>query len=400
MNSVNPDVSGTGCEVHPPATTSITDLDLDHLTGFVRELGWEDYRARQIFSWLWQKGASDWGTMTNLSRAARDQLQRHAEIRWPSLVRVQAGSDGTRKLLFALADGQTIESVYLPDRPDLAAHPAAPGRGKSVQGPELTLWSRRTVCVSTQVGCALGCRFCRTGRMGFRRNLSPGEIASQVLLTAQYAQVNLTNVVMMGMGEPLLNLDAVLSAGAIINSDLGLCIGARHITISTAGIPEGIRRLGEHPRQFKLAVSLNAADDQKRSRLMPINKRYPLSDLLAAVRDYVRRTRKRVTFEYVVMPGLNDSSEDARNLIRLLRGIPCKINLIPLNPITSPPEGSKARRRDITSQVRPAAHDRDVSLCVERFAALLYSDLPAVTIRRSRGVDIMAACGQLAAHAS
>jgi 23S rRNA (adenine2503-C2)-methyltransferase len=365
----------------------LKSLDLSGLEQFTAGLGWEPYRAKQLFTWLWQKGVSDIDVMTNLAKAKRDALKAKAYISALKLARRLSSKDMTTKFQFELEDGLGIESVFIPDA------------------------ARRTVCVSSQVGCPLGCDICYTGQLGFKRNLKSYEIADQVLqvallvseghppitpirggsrrVSAQSAvrtppsavrspESAVTNVVMMGMGEPMLNLDEVLKAGEILNSDLGLRIGARHITISTAGIPQGIRKLADYPKQFKLAVSLNAADDKTRSKLMPVNRKYGLDVLGEAIQYYVKKTHKRVTFEYVLVHGINDRPEDAQKLMRMLKYVPCKINLIPFNSCPN---------RDYAA---PSLEQ------VEAFAQVLYPHLPAVTIRRSRGSEIRAACGQLA----
>ena len=368
----------------------LKSLDLPGLEQFTAGLGWEPYRAKQLFTWLWQKGISDIDAMTNLAKAKRDSLKAKAYISTLKLARRLSSKDMTTKLQFELEDGLGIESVFIPDA------------------------ARRTVCVSSQVGCPLGCDICYTGQLGFKRDLRSYEIADQVLQVAllvenpqitqtghavrkasaqpavetrkrsavQSPQSAVTNVVMMGMGEPMLNLDEVLKAGEILNSDLGLRIGARHITISTAGIPQGIRKLADYPKQFKLAVSLNAADDKTRSKLMPVNRKYGLDVLGEAIQYYVKKTHKRVTFEYVLVHGINDRPEDAQKLMRMLKYVPCKINLIPFNSCPN---------RDYAA---PSLEQ------VEAFAQVLYPHLPAVTIRRSRGSEIRAACGQLAGKSS
>lgn len=355
---------------------NLKSLDLPALETFVSGLGWEKYRARQIFTWLWQRGVSDWDMMTNISKEYRARLAEQAFISGLCLLRVVPDHTDktddclvTAKFLFELEDGERIESVLIPEPP------------------------RLTVCVSSQVGCPLGCKICATGQQGFVRNLQFYEIADQVVQVAcnigrvrnrdarAGSERAVTNVVLMGMGEPLLNLDEVLKACEIINSDIGLRIGARHITISTAGIPEGIRRLAEYGKQFKLAVSLNATTDEQRTRLMPINAKYPMAVLFDAIRYYTGKTRRRVTLEYVLIQGVNDSGADAQRLIRMLKHLPCKINLIPFNPF---PAGV------VAGWQRPS--DRSL----EEFAARLYPELPAVSIRKSRGLRIRAACGQLA----
>lgn len=334
--------------------TDLKALDLPALEVFVTGLGWERYRARQLYTWIWQKGLTGFQEMTNLAQAKRESLDSQAYVSQLRMMKRSEAPDRTTKFLFGLEDALSVETVFIPDA------------------------ERRTVCVSTQVGCPLACDFCFTGQQGFRRNLAFHEIADQVLQAGRLTGETLTNVVMMGMGEPMLNLDEALKAGEVLNSDLGLRIGARRITISTSGIPDGIRRLADYPRQFKLAVSLNATDDETRSRLMPINRKYPLAEVLAAVKYYAGKTRKRTTFEYVLIQGVNDRRADAQRLVKLLKYIPCKVNLIPFNSCPG---------RDYHSP-EPEA--------VQAFAELLYPHLPAVTIRASKGRDIQAACGQLA----
>jgi len=359
--------------------TNILSLNLAGLEAACAELGWERYRARQLYSWLWQKGASDFDQMTNLARDKRNLLKERFTIALPAPVRELRDPDGTRKFTLELEDKLVVEAVYIPET------------------------GRRTVCVSTQVGCALACAFCRTGQQGFKRNLAWHEIAGQVLAVKKRVQGTkgprgqvqdsetlepsnprtlepcpITNVVFMGMGEPFLNYDATVEAATNLNLDYGLGIGARRITISTSGIPEGIRRYADFPLQTKLAISLNASDNETRDKLMPVNKLHPLEELFAAIREYVAKKNKRVTFEYVLIDGMTNRRKDAYQLARLLKGIPCKVNLIPLNPV----EGSVLR-----PPTGPA---------IEHFRDQLYPLLPAVTVRKSRGQSILAACGQLA----
>ncbi len=338
--------------------TDIRSLDLAGLEALCAELGWKPYRARQLYAWVWQKRVREFDAMTNLAKDKRALLASRFRIGSMTAADTRTDPDGTVKFTFRLADGAVVESVFIPDE------------------------DRRTVCVSTQVGCALGCAFCRTGRLGLTRDLAWHEIAGQVLEVQDRVPDRLTNVVLMGMGEPLLNYDASVAAIRNINSDYGLNIGARRITLSTAGIPEGIRRYARFPLQSKLAVSLNASDDETRSALMPVNRKYPLAGLLDAVREFTRLRGKRVTFEYVLIKGTNDRKSDVARLGKLLHGIPCKVNLIPFNPYPG---------CDLKAPTDPE---------VERFARALFPDLPAVTIRRSRGRSIMAACGQLAAESA
>jgi 23S rRNA (adenine2503-C2)-methyltransferase len=356
----------------------LRSLTLGQLEALCAELGWPRYTAGQIFTWLWQKGVDNIAAMTNLSKERRALLAERYTVGRLELLRTLDDEDRTTKFTFKLADGNVIESVFIPDG------------------------DRRTVCVSTQVGCRLGCGFCYTGTLVFKRDLAWHEIATQVLAirrrlgssksqgkspkseTAPDLSIStypfplITNVVFMGMGEPFLNYDATMEAARTINAENGLGIGARRITISTAGIPDGIRAFTQLPQQFRLAVSLNASDDETRSKLMPVNKLHPLKEVLAAIREYAAAKGKRVTFEYVLVDGINNRNKDVKQLAALLKGIPCKLNLIPLNPF--PGCDLKA----------PTAES------VEAFARKLWPLVPAVTVRRSKGARILAGCGQLA----
>ena len=327
------------------------------LEGFVTSLGLEPYRARQIAAWIYNRGSTDFSEMTDLAKGVRTRLAQRASILNLEVAARSDADDGeTVKYLFELPDGRRVESVLMRD-----------GR-------------RRTLCVSSQVGCPLDCTFCATGRMGLIRNLSAGEILDQLIYVRRELRArgdDLTNVVMMGMGEPLLNYENVIRAIRLMNLDYGLAIGIRRITLSTVGYVPGILRLAREGLKVGLAVSLNAADDALRSRIMSINRRWPIEELLAAVRTYRQRIDRRVTFEYVLLHGLNDSIEDAARLVALVRAIPCKINVIPWNPV----EG--------TAFVRPP---RDA---VDRFVHILRDARLTTTVRYSRGVDIAAGCGQL-----
>jgi len=313
------------------------------------------YQVRQLMAWIYDKGVDDFSLMSNLPASLRQRLA--AEFSVQNLIPLQRKSsrDGTVKLLLRGSDGQSWECVLIPG------------------------WRRLTACLSSQVGCRLGCAFCATGAIGYVRNLSPAEMAGQLWHLRRLGLGTITNVVFMGMGEPLDNYQNVLAAARIINSTQGFGLGARHITISTAGLVPEIERLAREPEQFKLAISLNAADDRLRSRLMPINRKYPLAELLPAVAGYAATTGRMITFEYVLLAGLNDRPEDARNLGRLLRDIPSKVNLIPYN---GPASGG-------FSAPAPQA--------VENFRRLLSARHPKVTIRASKGADISAACGMLKA---
>lgn len=342
--------------------TNLKGLSLAELEAFVEARGEQSYRARQLFAWLYAEGVDQFDRMTDISREFRAALARIAEIRSLTIASsARSAQDGTTKLLFRLHDGLEIESVIIPAD------------------------DRITLCVSTQVGCPLDCKFCATGTMGFFRNLTPGEIIDQVLQARHHSPARITNLVFMGMGEPMLNYDNVLKAVDIITDDRGLRIGARRITISTAGHADGIRRLAEERRPVKLALSLHSLDEEKRSALMPINRKFGIQALTAALEYYVAKTRRRPTLEYILFEGFNDGDEDVRRLVRFSRRIPLKINLIPFHSIAfTGPEGFAATLRP---GPKPA---------LEAFAAKLRAGNVTVMIRSSAGEDITAACGQLA----
>ncbi|HHS13351.1 MAG TPA: 23S rRNA (adenine(2503)-C(2))-methyltransferase RlmN [bacterium] len=332
----------------------LNSLDKEELARFFENLGQKPFRARQIWSWVYGKGIHDFEAMTNMSAALRLQLSRIARFSRLGLAGDMLSASGTRKFVWALEDGLFIESVYIPD-------------GK-----------RHTVCVSSQVGCRLGCAFCATARMGFKRDLMPHEIVDQVQSMQALTGVKPTNLVVMGMGEPFLNYHSVIKALNIINDREGIAIGHRKITISTAGIIPRIRQFADEKHPYLLAVSLNASTDALRQRLMPVARRYPLKDLLDTARYYTAKMRKRMTFEYVMLRGINDRMEDARRLKDLLKNIPCKVNLIAYNPT-------------------PGAFHRPSEEHIIAFAEALRPLSAPVTLRLSRGDDIQGACGQLAA---
>ncbi len=322
--------------------------DFEKLLG---DLGEKRYKARQLASWIYAKGATDFAEMTDLSKDLRRKLGEVAFIDSPKLVdRQTSDKDLSEKFLFELADGARIETVLM-------------WEGKRV-----------TVCVSTQVGCPLDCTFCATGQMGFKRNLTAGEMVDQIIALGEH---RITHAVLMGMGEPLLNFDDTLRAIKIMNDEMGLSFSGKRITLSTAGIPSVIEKLAKEKLKIKLAISLNAATDEKRNRIMPVNKKHPLKELLAAVKKFTQATGRAVTFEYVLIDGVNDSEKDAAALSKLIQGVPCKINLIPYNPIPGLPYR------------RPPEHG------IVAFRDYLYPRCPAVTLRMSKGEDILAACGQL-----
>jgi len=323
---------------------------LDALTAALTERGEPAYRARQVLRRLWQTPAASFADMTELPAALRAALGEGFALPRLALLARQRSSDGTQKFLFGLPDGQAIETVAIPDD------------------------DRVTLCISSQAGCALQCAFCATGRMGFQRNLAAWEIAAQVReMRLVDDPVRVTNVVFMGMGEPLMNWRAVDTALTILNAPDGLGIGARHITVSTVGVLPGIVALAKRPEQFRLALSIHAPSDALRRELMPINTKYPLADVLAAARAFDRR----VTFEYVMLGGVNDTAAHAQTLATLAKSCRAFVNLIPLH------EGGAAEFRATTP--------RDIA----RFARAVRGAGVEVAIRKSRGTDIAAACGQL-----
>ncbi len=351
---------------------------LARLAAELARLGEKPYRARQLFRWLHQKGAASLDEMTDLPRALRAALAERFELRTLALAEELRSKDGTIKWKWRTVDARFIESVYMP-------HSGGTGLEDDDEGP--TNRERRTLCVSSQVGCAIGCTFCMTGTMGLARNLGPGEIADQVHranlrlveLGEGPAPRPLTNLVFMGMGEPLHNFDGVKLALDLLLCEDGPNFSHRHVTVSTSGLVPQIRRLGEET-QVKLAVSLNATTDPQRDAIMPINRRYPLAQLLDACRSFPMKQGRRITFEYVLLRGVNDTDADAERLAKLLAGIPAKVNLIAYNENPGLGFGAPDPAR------------------VEAFRdALLRRNVTAV-VRRNRGQDIAAACGQLAAE--
>ena len=336
-------------------------LTFDEMVAFATELGQPQFRGEQLWRWVHGAGVKSFDEMTNLSKALRADLGERAQLGTLRVAEVQTSADGTRKLRFTTRDDQAIESVLIPDGDKL------------------------TQCISSQVGCALGCRFCATAKLGLARNLDAGEIVEQVyrareLIAGDEPPGRITNLVYMGMGEPLHNYDNVVRSLWILTHELGANLSQRRITVSTVGLVPGIEKLGKEEVRPNLAVSLNAAFDEVRAEIMPVNRKYDLGLLLAAIRAYPLERRRRVTFEYVLLAGVNDRPEDAERLGELLRDLKCKVNLIPWNPHPDAPF------------VRPDP------AAVEEFQNLVkQAGLPAY-LRTPRGVDIDAACGQLAAR--
>jgi 23S rRNA (adenine2503-C2)-methyltransferase len=349
--------------------TSLYDLSLAELETYVADAGQPKYRARQVWEWTYRHLATSYDEMTNVPAGVRAQLAVDYPLRAIEIVREVVSDDSlTRKRLIRLHDGKLIESVLM------LYDPRSDSRG------------RATVCVSSQAGCAMGCGFCATGQAGFERNLTAGEIIAQVVGFAREQKLSggrpITNVVFMGMGEPLANYATVWKAIEILHSPEGFALAARHITISTVGLTQGIRRLAGESLQVGLAVSLHAPDDALRQSMIATAHRYPLSEIIAACRDYIGRTGRRVTFEYCLIEGTNDAPEQARALGRLLKGLLCHVNLIPVNPTAD-----RAIRRP--SRARTLAFQRELA------AAGI-----ACTVRVEKGVEISAACGQLRGGAS
>ena len=318
-------------------------------------LGWPRFHARQVFQWIHKRGVTDFALMSDLSRDLREQLADAFDIQTPHVVRKERSTDGTTKLLLRLADGKQIESVFIPDTPS------------------------QTFCISTQVGCAMRCAFCLTGKMGIDRNLTTSEIVGQVRVLARELEMLDVrfNIVLMGMGEPLHNYEATMKALRILADEHGLAMSPRRITLSTVGVLPALERLATESIMPNLAISLHATTEDQRDMLVPINRKYGLKELLDACRRFPVKRRERITFEYVMLKGINDSSDDARRLVRLLHGIRGKVNLLPLNEAAGIP------------------FERPSDEQVDRFAAVLASHGVTVSVRKSRGRDIRAACGQL-----
>lgn len=345
----------------PSDKINLLDFDLPSLEAHLETLGEKPYRAKQIFQWLHQFGIKDFDAMSNISKAFRETLKATHSISLPKIKTTQIANDGTQKWLLSLDDHNSFEMVYIPED----------GRG--------------TLCVSSQVGCGLNCSFCSTARQGFNRNLSTAEIIGQVWLAVRALSEEegkhdkrITNVVMMGMGEPLLNYDAVLKAMNIMRDDFAYGLSKYRVTLSTSGVLPAMLKL-KHDSDVALAVSLHAPNDELRDVLVPINKKYPIKQLLSVCRDYFEKEpRRKVTFEYVMLKGVNDSVEQARELAKILKRVPCKVNLIPFNPFPN------------------TLYECSSLEQINRFRAVLIDAGIFTVTRKTRGDDIDAACGQLA----
>ncbi|MFZ1731846.1 MAG: 23S rRNA (adenine(2503)-C(2))-methyltransferase RlmN [Bacteroidota bacterium] len=352
----------------PEARTNLFGLNEDELQQACLDAGLPRFRGKQLFHWLYAQGVSEFSQCGNLPKALRSSLDEIFVITHPVISQEQRSSDGTRKFLLRLSDGREIETVLIPSESEDEGQP-----------------KRLTICVSTQVGCPLDCKFCATASMKLKRNLTPGEIFGQYLAVQQRSEQRITNLVFMGMGEPMLNYENVMRSVDILTHEKTEGIGAGRITISTAGIVDGIRRMADEERKIKLAISLHATTDELRRRLMPINKKHPIDDIMQAVEYYYERMRRRITWEYILFDRLNDSDDDLQRLARLTRRVPSKVNIIPFHPIKSAyPEGLPFKL------ISPKRGN------IESFARRLRDLDVTVMLRSSSGKDIDAACGQLA----
>ena len=324
-------------------------------------MGQPAYRAGQVLDWIYKRRVLDWDDMSNLPAPLRDALKQEFPATHLEKIRETGSKDTTRKFLFRLPDGQMIETVLIP------ASPALYGEASD----------RRTICISSQVGCAYGCKFCASGLDGWKRNLLAGEIVDQFLQVEAISGEKINNIVFMGMGEPMANYDNLLRAIGILNAPWGVGLGARHMTVSTSGLVPQIRKLAAQPLQVRLAISFHGATDEVRNTIMPVNKKYPVEDLVAACEDYVRIKKQRITFEYILIRDVNDSMEQARLLAKQARRVGAKVNLIPYNVVDGLP------------WIRPEEDSQDAFLAVLRQAGA------EATLRREKGHDIAAACGQL-----
>jgi 23S rRNA (adenine2503-C2)-methyltransferase len=348
-----------GSRIVAPASTStrvdLADLDRETLERTFQDAGLPRYRARQVFRWLYVRGETDFAGMSDLGRELRVSLAERFHVSTPELVHEDRSTDGTRKFLLQFADGRRIESVYIPDTP------------------------KQTFCISSQVGCAMDCDFCLTGKMGFVRNLTPAEITGQVRVLAGATGLHGQpfNIVLMGMGEPLHNYEHVMTAVRILTDEYGFNLPARRITLSTVGVVPAMHQLATEPIMPNLAVSLHATTNPQRDRIVPINRKYRLEDVIDACRRFPLKRRSRITLEYVLLDGVNDTPDDARRLVGLLADVKAKVNLLPLNAAVGIP------------------YERPSDERVNRFAQILADRGVNVSVRKSRGRDIRAACGQL-----
>ena len=332
---------------------NIKDYNLDELKEEFIKIGEKSYRAEQVFKWLYQEEVTSFDDMTNLSLELREKLKKEFTLNNFKILKKQESVDGTKKYLFDVLDGNAIETVLMEYH-----------HGK-------------TICVSSQIGCKMGCKFCASTGIKFIRNLTSGEIVEQILAVQRDEKTKISNIVFMGIGEPLDNYDNVLKAINILNNPKGLNIGARHISISTSGIVPKIYELADRDYQFTLSISLHATNDEKRSKMMPINNKYNIEELMKACKYYIKKTNKRISFEYALAKDNNDNLEDAKELVKLLKGMLCHVNLIPINKIEN------------------GQYIKSTNENIIKFRDYLNANGITATIRRELGSDIDAACGQL-----
>ena len=332
---------------------NIKDYNLEELKQELISIGEKPFRAEQIFKWIYQENVTSFDEMTNLSLELREKLKQNYSLCIFNILRKQESSDGTIKYLFDVLDGNAIETVLM----------------KYHHGYSL--------CVSTQIGCKMGCKFCASTGIAFARNLTSGEIVEELLAVERDQKIKISNVVYMGIGEPLDNYDNVVNSIRIINNPKGINIGARHISVSTSGLVPNIYRLAEENIQCTLSISLHATNNEKRSSMMPVNNRYPIEELIQACKDYIAKTNRRISFEYALAKDNNDNLEDAKGLVKLLKGMLCHVNLIPINKIEN------------------GAFDKSSNENIIKFRDYLNEHGIVATIRRELGSDIDAACGQL-----
>lgn len=347
----------------PPAfaSSSLLSISPEELVAVLASVQEKAFRAKQILEWVFIKRAESFAEMTNLSKPLQHFLATHFTLRTMTLARVEGSEDTTRKFLFKLHDGRFVETVLIPASVSFVGERS----------------NRRTLCVSSQVGCAYDCKFCASGLAGFTRNLTAGEIVEQIMCVEKHAGVRIDNLVFMGMGEPLANFTQVTRAIHSLNATWGVNIGARHITVSTSGLAPQIRRLAELPLQVRLAISLHGASDEVRDKIMPVNRKHNLAELVDSLRYWRSLKKQKITFEFILIEDVNDSDEQARLLARLARDLEAKVNLIPYNTV------------DGLSWSRPSIARQD------RFRDIVASHQVVVTLRREKGHDIAAACGQL-----
>lgn len=332
---------------------NIKDYDLDELKQEFVEMGEKPFRAEQVFKWIYENKVTDFDEMTNLSLELREKLKQNYTMCVFNILKKQESSDGTKKYLFDVLDGNAIETVLM------------------------SYHHGYSICVSSQIGCKMGCKFCASTGINFVRSLTSGEIVEQILAVERDNGIRISNVVFMGIGEPLDNYDNVVNAIRIINNQKGINIGARHISISTSGLVNKIYQLAEENIQCTLSISLHATTDEKRSSMMPVNNRYNIAELLKACRDYIEKTNRRISFEYALAKDNNDNLEDAKRLVKLLKGMICHVNLIPINKIEN------------------GAYTKSSNENIIKFRDYLNDHGIVATIRRELGSDIDAACGQL-----